>query len=131
MNQLPMTNNARVHISSFSSPSVSPRFFRVPPLLQSPNSLPSKNHNSISCCEINAVLSYFFSRILHNVVTGLWPAYCVLISPSFQTFAKIQSNSNQSSSANCCQYLSSQLPHSVLKFSALHPFTKLNSFCVL
>ena len=122
MNQLSMTNNARVHFPSSSSPPASPRFFRVPPLLQSPNSLSPKSHNFISCCEITAVLSCASNRILHNVATGHWPAYSVLFFPGFQTIAKIQSNSNQSSSANYCQYFSSQLPHSVLMCCALHPF---------
>ena len=124
MNQLSMTNNARVHFPSSSSPPASPRFFRVPPLLQSPNSISPKSHN-------HSTSFYSSSRILHNVATGHWPAYSVLFFPGFQTIAKIQSNSNQSSSANYCQYFSSQLPHSALMCSALHPFTKLNSLCVL
>ena len=80
---------------------------------------------------ITPVSFYSSSRILYNVATGHWPAYSVLFSPSFQTIAKIQSNFHQSSSANYCQYFSSQLPHSALMCSALHPFTKLNSLCVL
>ena len=80
---------------------------------------------SLQFCPVQAIES----SITWPLVTGQ-----PIVSYSFpvsKPIAKIQSNSNQSSSANYCQYFSSQLPHSVLMCSALHPFTKLNSLCVL